>query len=52
MKVLKFLTEIKGEADINLVRQLAEIPDIDELLHILTVNGKIMKINQTSYKYI
>ena len=52
MKTIQYLTERKGEADIQLIRQIENIPDLDDMLNILTKYGKILKINQTSYKYI
>ncbi|MEN6293993.1 MAG: DUF927 domain-containing protein [Methanobacterium sp.] len=49
-KTIRFLTEVKSQADINLIRLITEIPDLDDMLKILTTYGKIIKIDQTTYK--
>jgi len=49
---IKFLTDKKGEADLNLIRLITEISDLDDLLNILSINGKVMKTSQTSYKSV
>ncbi len=51
-KTIRFLTDVKSKADVNLIRLITEIPDLDELLKILTTYGKIIKIDQTTYKAI
>lgn len=52
METIKFLTEKKGEAELNLIRLITEVKDLDELLNMLSRNGKILKISQTAYKWI
>lgn len=52
METLKWLTEKKEAADINLLRLITEVAELDELLNLLAKNGKVLKIDQTSYKWI
>lgn len=51
-KTIRFLTDVKLKADVNLIRLITEIPDLDEMLKTLTTYGKILKIDQTTYKAI
>lgn len=52
METIKFLTAVKESADLNLIRLITEVKELDELLQILTQNGKIFKVSQTAYKWI
>jgi hypothetical protein len=52
MDTIQFLTAKKGIADLNLIRLITEVPDLDELLTILSRNGKILRSSQTAYKYV
>jgi uncharacterized protein (DUF927 family) len=49
---IKLLTKIYGEADIQLIRPFLNFPDLDELIRILSHNGKLLKTSQTTYKVV
>jgi uncharacterized protein (DUF927 family) len=51
-RTVRFLTEECGTADLNLIRQIVNIPDLDELLRIFSLNGKLLKLDQNTYKSI
>ena len=52
VQTVDFLTSAMGSADIQLIRQILKYSDVDELLSILSRNGKILKMDQTSFKSV
>jgi hypothetical protein len=51
-KIIEFLTDLNGTAKINLIRALADVPDLDNLLNIICTNSKkLMKINADEYVF-
>jgi len=52
METITFLTHVKGEAELNLIRMITEIPDLEDMINILSTYGKIIKISQTAYKNV
>jgi hypothetical protein len=49
IETIKFLTKRRGEAEIRLIRQIEDVPDLDDLISILVKTSKIYKKDQTSY---
>jgi uncharacterized protein (DUF927 family) len=52
LKIIKFLSEVNGNAKVHVIRSVRDISDLDGLLDILSTNGKILKLDQTTYKSI
>jgi uncharacterized protein (DUF927 family) len=51
-EAIRLLHKRYGEADVFLLRPILNFSDLDDLLNILTRNGKIFQKSQTSYKPI
>jgi len=49
---ISLLTRARGKAEIQYLRKILPIPELDDLLNILSKNGKVLKISQTEYKPI
>ncbi|MFA6335798.1 MAG: DUF927 domain-containing protein [Bacteroidales bacterium] len=52
METIQLLTKVQGEADIQLIRQILNYAELDDLLSILSRNGKILTTSQTTFKSI
>lgn len=53
LKIIEFLTDLDGSAKISLIRTLANVPELDDLLKLLCTNSKrLMKINQEEYIFL
>jgi uncharacterized protein (DUF927 family) len=52
LQIIHFLSKINGNAKVHVIRAIKNIPDLDGLLDILSKNGKILKLDQTTYKSV